>query len=295
MCLLVLQKQKAKIKEDYLKNAYEGNSDGVGYSYVDDDKVITKKYRKYNKFLKNWKKDVRELGDATPFLLHFRLATHGLDEGTINVHPFTIRQGLVFAHNGIINEVDEDKKLSDTQVFNRDILKHLKKSFLKDTIQIKLLEGFLGSSKLVFLNNDKSYKILNEELGHWVKDVWFSNSSYKDRMVSYGGYQTYGGYNYMGSTRYAWDNELSNRDDTKAEDPVKELKIPEACGWCSGLVSRLTHKDITDYYEDEEPSYLWMCDECIEIEDECKQEEEEYVEYNKSYKQVALFKAGGDA
>ena len=128
MCLLILQKEEAKIKEKHLKNAYDNNSDGVGYSYIDDGNVTTKKFRKYKKFLKNWNYDVKQEGSLTPFLLHFRLATHGVEEGTFNVHPFTVRQGLVFAHTGIINEVDDDKKLSDTQVFNRDILKNLKKS-----------------------------------------------------------------------------------------------------------------------------------------------------------------------
>ena len=42
MCLLVLQKENATIKEKYLKNAFDSNDDGVGYSYVDSYRIVTK-------------------------------------------------------------------------------------------------------------------------------------------------------------------------------------------------------------------------------------------------------------
>ena len=51
MCLLILQEKEAKIKDDLLNNAYVGNPDGVGYSYIDYGKLTTKKYWKNNKFL----------------------------------------------------------------------------------------------------------------------------------------------------------------------------------------------------------------------------------------------------
>ena len=262
MCLLVLQKENATIKEKHLKNAFDSNEDGVGYSYVDNSKIVTKKFRKYNNFLKNWNNDNEKFSNKSPFLLHFRLATHGIEEGTFNVHPFAVRKDLVFAHNGIINEVDDDKKMSDTQVFNRDILQNLKKSFLQDTIMIKLIEGFIGSSKLAFLNKDKSYKIINEDLGHWLDDVWFSNKSYEYKSI----YASYG--SFKGYTDYGWDDNYVTRNDIQAKSPVKNLNVAEPCNWCGDRVFKLTHTDIADYYEDNEPSYLWMCDECIKVEDE---------------------------
>ena len=122
MCLLILQEKKATISENNLKNAYQNNADGVGYSYIVGEKMITKKFRKYKKFLTNYNYDINSYGNKSPFLLHFRLATHGTNKGTTNVHPFKVREGLMFAHNGIISDVDKDKELSDTQVFNRDIV-----------------------------------------------------------------------------------------------------------------------------------------------------------------------------
>ena len=281
MCLLVLKDKEATIKEKYLKNAYDSNPDGVGYSFPHGDKLITKKFRKYDKFLKNWNYDIKTFGSITPFLLHFRLATHGQNKGTLNVHPFNIRQGLVFAHNGIINEVDDDKKLSDTQVFNRDILKNLKKSFLNDLILIKLIEGFIGSSKLAFLDSNGAYKILNESLGHWEKGVWYSNSTYKHEPIRYSS-------NLYGGSYYGWDDDFG-RERKRATEIVKYLPTKEQCGWCGHMVDTLTQTDISDMYEDEEPSYLWMCEECVEIEDEHRETDS----YNNSFK-LSTYEEGGN-
>ena len=285
MCLLVLQKQNASIKEEYLENAFDSNDDGVGYSYVDENRITTKKFRKYKNFLKNWNNDNAKFSNKSPFLLHFRLATHGIEEGTFNVHPFSVRKDMVFAHNGIINEVDDDKKMSDTQVFNRDILQNLKKSFLQDSIMIKLIEGFIGNSKLAFLNQDKSFKIINESAGHWLDDVWFSNNSYQYKSYSYKpnscGYGNYGGYGWI-------SDDYAVRDKTKAKNSIKHLTLAEACNWCGDKVFKLTHTDITDYYEDDEPSYLWMCDDCIEIEDDELLEQEEIKEWNNSFTDIPL-------
>ena len=48
MCLLILQKKDTKIKDENLQNAFEGNPDGVGYSFISMNRMVTKKYRKYN-------------------------------------------------------------------------------------------------------------------------------------------------------------------------------------------------------------------------------------------------------
>ena len=44
MCLLVMQKQNTKIKNENLKNAYDSNPDGVGYSFINSKRKITTIY-----------------------------------------------------------------------------------------------------------------------------------------------------------------------------------------------------------------------------------------------------------
>ena len=278
MCLLILQKEEAKIKEKHLKNAYDNNSDGVGYSCIIGKKIVTKKFRKYKKFLTNYNYDINSYGSKSPFLLHFRLATHGTNKGTTNVHPFKVREGLMFAHNGIISDVDKDKELSDTQVFNRDILQNLPKSFLIETALIKLIEGFIGTSKLAFLNADGSYKILNEDLGSWDGGVWYSNNSYEASKVYYGGYNTYGHYSSPGYYKKLTEAKEESRAYKSSYKPT--LK----CEWCGDKVNGLTNIDVSDKYVEDKESFLWMCDVCVDYEEEFDElEKQEIASYNDAF------------
>ena len=277
MCLLILQKKEAIITDDSLNNAFDRNPDGVGYSFISNSKMVTKKYRNYNKFLVAYNEDVANYGKRSPFLLHFRMTTHGTNEGTFNVHPFKVREGLMFAHNGIISQVDDHKKLSDTQVFNREYLQKLDKSFLDNPAVVKLIEGFIGTSKLAFLNVDGSYKIINESFGHWKNNIWYSNSSYESSQITY-----YNPYTYGTLDDYKDDYSIYNGKPTKADNPHKASKLPNLkCEWCSDRVNSLTHYDISDKYDNESPVHLWLCDDCIEYESELEHIETE--EYNKSF------------
>ena len=295
MCLLVMQEQNTTIEDENLKNAYDSNPDGVGYSFINsNNKIMTKKYRSYEKFLLAYQGDIKKFGTSSPFLLHFRLATHGQSEGTFNVHPFKVSKDTVFAHNGIISDVDDDKKLSDTQVFNRDILKKLKDEFLIDVILVKLIEGFIGTSKLAFLNRDGSFKILNEELGKWDKGIWYSNNSYKSRAVCYTtaenkwwkSYNSYGGYGDEAEYVDIFNNVTTKQD---AEPYKNAVNNSLECAYCSDMVCSLTHYDVSDLYVEKEPSFMWMCDECVKIEEGYRKVEKEYHDKKDS---VAIMEVG---
>jgi len=275
-----MQEQNTTIEDENLKNAYDSNPDGVGYSFINsNNKIMTKKYRSYEKFLSAYQGDIKEFGNSSPFLLHFRLATPGQSEGTFNVHPFKVSKDMVFAHNGIISDVDDDKKLSDTQVFNRDILQKLKDEFLIDVILVKLIEGFIGTSKLAFLNRDGSFKILNEELGHWDKGIWYSNSSYKSRVVGYTTaenkwWKSYNSYDDYGDGYVDVFNDVTTKQD--AEPYKVAVNNSLECAYCSDMVCSLTHYDVSDLYAEKEPSFMWMCDECVKIEEGYRKVEYEY-------------------
>ena len=63
MCLLVMQKQNTTIDDQSLRNSYDSNPDGVGYSFINSkEKIITKKYRSYSKFLTAYNSDIIEYG-----------------------------------------------------------------------------------------------------------------------------------------------------------------------------------------------------------------------------------------
>ena len=285
MCLLVMQEQNTTIEDENLRNAYDSNPDGVGYSFINsENRIMTKKYRDYKKFLLAYQGDIKEFGSSSPFLLHFRMPTHGQSEGTFNVHPFKVSKDTVFAHNGIISDVDDDKKLSDTQVFNRDILKKLKDEFLVDVILVKLIEGFIGTSKLAFLNRDGSFKILNEELGDWDKGIWYSNNSYKSRTERYTRYTTAENKWWKSYTAYGVEADEDGYEDVFTNVTTKQATIPHKnamkpsleCSYCSDMVCSLTHYDVSELYAEKEPSFMWMCDDCVELEEGYQKVEKEY-------------------
>ena len=161
MCLLISQKNSTPIKKEYLENADCSNPDGMGYAYADGGKITVQKFRDFEKFYKQYSRDVKQYGKMSDFILHFRFSTHGVNTGLFNVHPFRVSERLVFAHNGVL-DVEKHKKKSDTQVFNETILQKLKSNFLNSSAVCSLIEGFIGSDKLVFLNKEGLSVILNE-------------------------------------------------------------------------------------------------------------------------------------
>tara|TARA_Y100000310_G_scaffold41945_1_gene39269 strand:- start:494 stop:1219 length:726 start_codon:yes stop_codon:yes gene_type:complete len=178
MCLLISQTNNKPISKEKLQNANTSNPDGMGFAYSENGKITIKKFRNFTKFYKQYSKAVKTYGKTSDFILHFRYATSGVEKGVFNVHPFRVSEKLAFAHNGVLS-VENHKKKSDTQVFNETILKKLPDGFLNNSGAVNLLEGFIGSDKLVFIENNGKSVILNEDAGHWDGGIWYSNTSYK--------------------------------------------------------------------------------------------------------------------
>ena len=184
MCLLITQTNNKVISKEKLQNADINNPDGMGFTYSNGTELIVEKFRDFEKFYPRYKKALKMHGKNSHFLIHFRLSTHGVHKGLFNVHPFKVNNRLVFAHNGVIN-VKDDKKRSDTRVFNDTILKQLPKNFLSNKATRELLGKFVSGSKLAFLDVSGKSTIINENKGEWVKGVWFSNESYECYSYSY--------------------------------------------------------------------------------------------------------------
>jgi hypothetical protein len=125
-----------------------------------------------------------------------------------------VHQDLGFVHNGMIYNVPTSKVHSDTYMFNEVILQKLKEGFEYDDDILDMIEMYIGAgSKLIFLNAQNDWAIVNEKAGHWNMDCWFSNSSYKqvNDWVDYGGVKKpktnvygYGSYGYGSYTTKAY-------------------------------------------------------------------------------------------
>ena len=223
MCIAILLPPKKYLDKDTLKRCNSSNPDGFGFAYFDRELVIRKEVEKekIQKSIDSFIKIRKQFKDR-PFLVHFRIATHG-KISTRCCHPFRVNEDVVFCHNGILKYeygVDKNSLDSDTMMFNKNILQKIDNRTLNDMINSKksvlkdLLEGYIGSgNKMILLNKEGNYCILNEYKGLWDKGIWYSNDSYKKKedFFSYG-YGNYYGYNY--NTGYLWQDEQDFKTNT---------------------------------------------------------------------------------
>jgi predicted glutamine amidotransferase len=179
MCIAILN-TKGTISKKTFKTCWINNPDGGGLAYSDKGKVKTVKELKCFKQLYKSYLDIRQAQPDANILIHFRIATHGKINET-NCHPFKVNSNLAFIHNGMIygKGLEISSEFSDTYLFNQVILKKLPQNFIKNEAILKLLEEYIEYSKIIFITGGNDWAILNENLGFWDGDNWYSNKSYK--------------------------------------------------------------------------------------------------------------------
>lgn len=180
MCIIVVKPEKVLITEESFRTMWKANSDGAGFMYSTGEKVVLSKgFMKFNEFWNAY----QEAGPLRKMVIHFRIKTHG-DVNQENTHPFWVVKGkLALAHNGVIRPLTNltSAKESDTAVFARMLSENYKNpaSVLKNEFIRATLEAYIGYSKVVFMNAEGETIILNEQMGTWHKNVWYSNDSFK--------------------------------------------------------------------------------------------------------------------
>jgi len=84
------------------------------------------------------------------------------------------------AHNGTISHLPTDKGgRSDSSLF-AELLSYMKDNFYRNAASMELISGYIGTDKIVFLNNKGEVYIVNAEYGEEEFGCWFSNDSYED-------------------------------------------------------------------------------------------------------------------
>lgn len=210
MCIVIWKGYENYIDDTTLKNCFSMNPDGAGFAlYSEKDGFVFRKglmtlpefmdtYSPYNG---------KNPSNLTKGLIHFRIATHGAVTPE-NTHPFLVVKDdeptykVALAHNGIIAELSKVKDISDTSLFVETVLKPIvnadKYGWMNEGFRI-LAEKYIGWSKIVIMDSEGNYTILNERQGHWVEGVWFSNytfEGYSSYLCGMGdSYHGYGGWN----------------------------------------------------------------------------------------------------
>ena len=177
MCIAVNKQQGVILDEAVLQRCYEANSDGAGFAYADNGKVVIEKgFFSFGEF-----KEAFTPHQDKQAIVHFRIKTHGAVSKD-NCHPFRVSDDVAFIHNGIISG-HGSADMSDTVEFNEEIIKPLYSMYgwdgLKTATIKKMIEKYIGSSKLVFLNANGETLTFNKQYGNESKEgVWFSNTSW---------------------------------------------------------------------------------------------------------------------
>lgn len=223
MCICILNTKKAgALTASELKNSWDNNNMGAGLLWVENNELNVFKSYDYGTFTDKYF-EIRERNKVGNIVLHYRISTSGF-KGEHNLHPFLVNDKLGFVHNGVISGLG-NKDFSDTYEFN-DMLKKFKHNFLKCEMTRYLISKHIGYSKLIFLDINDKFTIINEEDGHWKNDNWYSNTSY----------ESYNDYVWAGNKKVA-------KDKTKYKESVP-----------------YTNEYTEDEHADEFDIYLDLCD-----------------------------------
>ena len=169
------------LSDDWIKNFYSRNKDGYGVMYHIDGVLYTAKGVGTEDDAVAFYKE--HAGKGVDTIFHFRLKTHGAIE-TDQSHPYDVFENETYAvammHNGILstgNAGDEDK--SDTWHFIKDYLTPIANAHpdvLFNEAFIKLLGGFIGNNRFVFMSNTGQIGYVNKAQGVMWGERWFSNT-----------------------------------------------------------------------------------------------------------------------
>ena len=194
MCIIVYKPKKQNLpSKEILKNCYERNADGCGYTFTINNKVAIKKgYFDFDKFYQDITSDFTKykLFDKN-LIIHFRIST-SIAVNEYKTHPFALTSqkehiehknvfcGCSVVHNGVLWDYEKKNGYTDTQNFITDYLSPLLAQFKYD-FNNKLLQHIiqteLKTSKICVLKyNDEVLKV-----GDFIKDngIYYSNTSYK--------------------------------------------------------------------------------------------------------------------
>lgn len=179
MCIAILKPKGVSISKEILETCHKNNKDGMGFSYIDDDKMYIKKFMKFDEFYKEFEK----VQDKSTMIIHFRIATHGKVE-VKNCHPFWLNHRMALIHNGVISGYGDKDNKTDTQDFIDKVIGNISWKEWKNPCYRELVGKAIGYSKLAILDITGNYYIINENLGEWSDGIWYSNQSYKPKQTT---------------------------------------------------------------------------------------------------------------
>jgi len=175
MCVAIYKPEKVQLTKRDMVKCFRANSDGVGFSYIEDG--VAKIHKGFFNFKDFWK--AFKAYQTRECIVHFRWTTHGTTD-VDNCHPFVLANGGALIHNGVIewasSSIPQDPR-SDTRIFVEDFLNPV----IQDGASIHApevqedIEKAIGPTNKMILLYQEAVIILNQHLGSWHNGAWFSN------------------------------------------------------------------------------------------------------------------------
>jgi predicted glutamine amidotransferase len=181
---LITQKSTSPaLSDEWLKDFYSYNADGVGVMFSDSDTLVIEKILPKNEkaFIKFYRKHIQGRDCA----FHLRMRTHG-NIDLENCHPYMVLNmaehgmDLWLMHNGILttgNSADPSK--SDTWHYIKDYLRPMlvdNPEFAFHPSFAEIVGKHIGeSNKFVLMDNLGRQVIINEQAGVYWGGLWLSN------------------------------------------------------------------------------------------------------------------------
>jgi hypothetical protein len=137
---------------------------------------------------------------TSPFLIHFRIATHGA-VCEDNSHPFPLKGGGAMIHNGMLDIAGIPSGYSDSKYFANNVISKLPSNWYRTPHWPEYVDDMIGKgNKIVCLYPD-ALVVIGEARGNWKEGIWYSNlsghTSFQHslpvaRSYTYGDYEDYG-------------------------------------------------------------------------------------------------------
>lgn len=180
MCIIAVKPEKVRLSREQLQIMWDANPHGAGFMYAHNEEI---KVVKGLMTMDDLVTAISKAGPLRKMVLHFRIRTHGAVSPEMT-HPFWITKGkLAMVHNGVIRSLTHKTtdQISDTAIFANTLVDNYTDPLVavKNPFHRELLEAYIGSSKMVFMSGTGETWILNEHLGEWNGNIWYSNQKYK--------------------------------------------------------------------------------------------------------------------
>ena len=194
MCVIIHKPAGIEVPSiNVLENCHNNNPHGIGMMFNDPSTntvIIRKGFRNPQELLETIMQCEHELGICmtdVELVIHFRFATHG-EISPNNCHPFptipieevlcntNVSCSCGIAHNGIIDFVDDDPKLSDTMMF---VVHYIADMDFYDIYKARnLIEYAIGTDKFIALSGTGEVLKLGEWEERIIDGCFYSNWSY---------------------------------------------------------------------------------------------------------------------